>query len=261
MHSKIPVTVIVTTLNEAANLPRCLAALERFAEVVVVDSHSADGTTDIAKSLGARVEMFRWSGAYPKKRQWCLDHLALAHERVFFIDADEEVTPALCDEIAALDWRHAGYYVRGNFVVRGRELKFGLNNSKLCLFDRRLVAFPVIDDLAAPGMGEIEGHYQPVGKSRDATFGAIKAPLRHHAACDISRFRARHQAYAAWRAEVEEKLPADPRRGRRLLNAIYRRLPAKRMFFGIYYYFVKLGVLEYPHNVEIYREKCRYLGL
>ena len=44
----IPVSVIVATKDEAANIARCLAALRDFAEVIVVDSNSADETAAIA---------------------------------------------------------------------------------------------------------------------------------------------------------------------------------------------------------------------
>ena len=98
----IPVSVIITTKNEEANIARCLAALDRFAEVWVVDSESSDKTCEIAKAHGAKVKTYRWDGRYPKKRQWCLENLALAHDWVFFVDADEVVTPELVDEIAAL---------------------------------------------------------------------------------------------------------------------------------------------------------------
>lgn len=69
----IPVSVVVMTRNEAANLPHCLSALGRFAERFVVDSGSTDGTPAIAEAAGARVVPFRWDGRYPKKKQWCLD--------------------------------------------------------------------------------------------------------------------------------------------------------------------------------------------
>lgn len=162
MHDKIPVAAIVTTLNEEKNIARCLASLGRFDEVIVLDSQSTDKTLDVARSFGVTCISFAWNGQYPKKRQWALENLPLKHERVFFIDADEEATLKLCDEIAALDWAADGYFVRGRYVVNGKVLRFGLQNKKLCLFDRTKMEFPVVDDLDITGMGEIEGHYQPV---------------------------------------------------------------------------------------------------
>ncbi len=133
-------------------------------DVVVIDSGSTDDTVTIAESHGARVVPFAWNGQYPKKRQWCLDHLELAHDWVFFVDADEIVTPALADEIRRVVAApaHQGYFIEGQYVIDGKVLRFGLKNSKIVLFDRRQFSFPVISDLYISGMGEMEGHYQPL---------------------------------------------------------------------------------------------------
>ncbi len=52
------VLVIIPAYNEAENLPRVIPALRRAlpqADILVVDDHSADGTTQVARDLGARV--------------------------------------------------------------------------------------------------------------------------------------------------------------------------------------------------------------
>ena len=46
----LPVSVVVAARNEARNLPRCLQALQDFAEVYVIDSQSTDATPEIARS-------------------------------------------------------------------------------------------------------------------------------------------------------------------------------------------------------------------
>jgi rSAM/selenodomain-associated transferase 2 len=56
--SVVPVddlTVVIPTLNAATFLPKCLAALDGVAEIVVVDGGSTDGTPALAASLGARI--------------------------------------------------------------------------------------------------------------------------------------------------------------------------------------------------------------
>ena len=175
----IPVSVIVVTKNEDVQIVRCLTALAVFDEVVVVDSHSTDRTKEYAQAVDVRVVDFEWNGLYPKKRQWCLNHLDLAHDWVFFVDADEVVPRELAEEIAALDFTAAGDFVGGVYVAHNKTLKYGVRNNKLCLFDRRRVAFPVVDDLDLPGMGEIEGHYQPVLKPGcdNDTIGCLRTPL------------------------------------------------------------------------------------
>src|SRR5690606_18106359 len=137
MDDKIPLTVIVTTKNEEKKIGRCLASLSAFAKVIVVDSHSIDRTCPIAREHGVQVVSFRWDGKYPKKRQWCLETLALSYDWVFWVDADEVVTPALVKEIREIFAKkpaHAGYFVRGRYVWNGEILEHGMMNNKLCLF-------------------------------------------------------------------------------------------------------------------------------
>lgn len=262
MQNDIAVTVIVTTLNEEANLPRCLAALGRFDEVIVVDSGSQDRTLEIARQSGAKTISFVWNGQYPKKRQWCLDTLRLAHERVFFVDADEVVTQALVDEIAALDWRHAGYFVDGLYMAQGRPLKFGMRNRKLCLFDRRYLAFPVIDDLDIPGMGEIEGHYQPVLKAGAAisSIRRLRHPVHHYAFEDNEKWAARHKAYANWEVGMDARhgWPQEQSHLRRMLKFIFRRTPFKASLFLTYHFILKGGFLEGARNLDLTRRKAAY---
>ncbi|HEY1272388.1 MAG TPA: glycosyltransferase, partial [Terriglobales bacterium] len=60
--ASLPVSVIIAARNEAHNLPRCLASLDDFAEVYVIDSQSSDSTALIAQSWGASVVQFHYSG-------------------------------------------------------------------------------------------------------------------------------------------------------------------------------------------------------
>jgi cellulose synthase/poly-beta-1,6-N-acetylglucosamine synthase-like glycosyltransferase len=48
--AKIAITVVVPVKNEECNLPRCLAALSRFTEIIVVDSDSTDRTHELARA-------------------------------------------------------------------------------------------------------------------------------------------------------------------------------------------------------------------
>src|SRR5260370_24274995 len=95
----LPVSVIVPVRNEAQNLPRCLESLADVGEVYVIDSQSTDDTAAIAESHGAKVVQFYYAGGWPKKRQWAMDTLPLAHNWILLLDADEVVPPELADEI------------------------------------------------------------------------------------------------------------------------------------------------------------------
>jgi uncharacterized protein len=53
----VRISVIIPTLNEAANLPQTLACLQKSAqlEIIVADGGSQDQTSDIAQAFGAQV--------------------------------------------------------------------------------------------------------------------------------------------------------------------------------------------------------------
>src|SRR5262245_1910337 len=94
------ISICIITLNEEANLPRCLKSCADLAdEILVLDSGSTDGTEKIARSFDARWMHQDWLGYVGQKNQ----ALSLAtHPWVFSIDADEELSPELRDEIRLL---------------------------------------------------------------------------------------------------------------------------------------------------------------
>jgi len=83
------VSVILITKNEAANIRDCLESVSWADEIIVVDSGSADGTTEIARQMGAQVYSHDWPGFGPQKNR-ALDYAS--KDWVFSIDADERVT-------------------------------------------------------------------------------------------------------------------------------------------------------------------------
>lgn len=93
------ISAILITLDEATDLPDCLASLAFCDEIVVVDGGSTDGTAAIAEAAGARVVITPdWPGFGPQKQR-ALD-LATG-DWILSIDADERVTPELRAEILA----------------------------------------------------------------------------------------------------------------------------------------------------------------
>jgi glycosyltransferase involved in cell wall biosynthesis len=261
----IPVSVIVTTYNEGQNLTRCLSALKGFDEIIIVDSNSADKTKDIAVAHGARIENFTWNKKYPKKRQYCLENIQTKHDYIFFVDGDEEVTPELVVAIRGLNFITAGYFVKGQYIWRGKILKHGLQNNKLVLFDRNKIEFPVVDDLNIEGMGEMEGHYQPVLKSdhHGAKLEQINYALLHFAYEDAEEWLARHRRYAKWEAAMIRRnaYPKDPIWLREKLKFIFRRMPARGIIAFCHSYFWKCGFMDGHAGYEFAKSRAHYYSL
>lgn len=260
----IPVSVLISTRNEAGCLARCLAALSAFDDIVVIDSGSTDDTVLIAQSFGARVVPFTWNGQYPKKRQWCLDQLSLAHEWIFFVDADEVIPSVLTAEIADTLQApaHEGYFVDGLYVMGTQLLRHGLRNTKLVLFKRGAFAFPLVNDLDLPGMGEMEGHYQPVPVSQ-GTIGRLQNPMLHYAYESGEDWQSRHARYAGWEAGMNkaDAWPVDPVPLRQLMKAFFRRLPCRGVIAFVHSYIYKRGFLDGWAGFALARDRYRYYTL
>lgn len=89
-------SVIVITKNEAHCIAKCLRSVEFADEVIVLDSGSSDGTVEICRASGARVEMTDWPGFGPQKNR-ALDYAR--GDWVLSLDADETVSDSLREEI------------------------------------------------------------------------------------------------------------------------------------------------------------------
>lgn len=100
------VSVVVATLNEARRIGPCLAGLERqgapLREVIVVDSHSKDGTPALVRAVAARDSRFRLVNDPPLPAGWVGKVWALQHglgeatsDWVLGIDADTEPQPGM----------------------------------------------------------------------------------------------------------------------------------------------------------------------
>ena len=261
MH--IPVSVVITTKNEEKNIGRCLEALGGFSEIIIVDSQSTDQTCAIAQEKGVRVEQFSWNGAYPKKRQWILDNISTKHDWIFWVDADEVVTPDLKNELQTLilnNVQNAGFFVRGRYVWRGKTLRHGMMNNKIALMNRHKMMFPVVDDLGIEGMGEMEGHYQPIFKTGFAGIGQIRAPLLHYAADDEEGWHRRHKRYARWEAEMTRKdcWPVDPVPWREKLKRLIRTSPIRPWIMFAHSYVLKMGFLDGSAGFNFAAGRWRY---
>lgn len=89
----IPITIVINTLNEEANLPGCLASVRWAAEIIVVDMHSTDATAKIATDFGCRFFQHERTGYVEPARNYALAQAT--RPWVLVLDADERVSPAL----------------------------------------------------------------------------------------------------------------------------------------------------------------------
>lgn len=100
MSEPLPLSGVVITLNEADRIARCVASMRGLCEdVLVLDSGSTDGTVEIARALGARVEHRDWDG-FARQKNAAIERAR--HPWVLLLDADEWLEPEAQARLRAL---------------------------------------------------------------------------------------------------------------------------------------------------------------
>lgn len=256
MIETIPVTAIVCTRNEEANVVKCLEALRGLVrEVFVIDSESEDRTAELARAHGARVHTLDYvhEAIIPWIFQWGLDNLPIQTEWVLIMEADRVVGPDLAEELRELFRRPAidenGFYIRRIQVFRGRRIRFGGYGRKylLTLFRR---------DFAELDVKEQDTRVYVRGKT-----GRLKAPMieENFKEAEILFYLQKHLRYveAFARDELERrttgfnwKLRPSPlgTPDQRVLwmKSIYYRTPLylRAFLYYVYRYVFRLGFLD-----------------
>lgn len=93
-----PVSAYLITFNNERTLETALRSLHWVDEIVVVDSFSTDRTLEIARRYTARIEQRSWPG-FRDQYQYASEQCT--HDWALFVDADEEISPALATAMQA----------------------------------------------------------------------------------------------------------------------------------------------------------------
>ena len=130
-------TIGVLTKNEGHRIAACLQSAAFADEIVLVDSGSTDDTVAIAQRLGAKVFIHAdWQGFAVQRNRVLAQATG---DYIFFLDADEIITPALQAEIEAAVRSNARavWKIHWSVVAYGHELKHFLSQSSLERMFRR----------------------------------------------------------------------------------------------------------------------------
>lgn len=119
------VSILILTLNEQDNLPGCIQSVAWSDDIHVYDSFSTDRTAEIATASGAKLTQRKFDN-WAAHQNWGLQNLPFKHPWVFYIDADERMTPELCDAILKAVQQNSpevSYKVRRRDFFMGQWLK------------------------------------------------------------------------------------------------------------------------------------------
>lgn len=149
-----PISVVLITKNEEHNITRCITACKQLTDDIwVVDSGSIDNTIMIAQQLKAHVKSTHWQGYGATKNE---GNNTAKHDWILSIDADEELTQALIQEIKTLFNKPLSeqnvYAIKRQLVYCGKVLKHGAvsNEYRIRIFNKKHNAWnlnPVHEEL------------------------------------------------------------------------------------------------------------------
>jgi glycosyltransferase involved in cell wall biosynthesis len=250
---RLPISVIVLTFNEERNIDACLKTIVDWAgEVWVVDSGSTDRTLEIVAQYTTRITSHPFDN-YSKQRNWAQAGLALAHEWVFHIDADERVSPELLTSLRRFfaerqDQQVSGCLVRRRIEFMGRRIRHGgIYPTYHCRLFRR--------DKGQCEEREYDQHFLVEGKTT-----RLEADLIEVTASSLSSWTARHNRWAQLEAHylfaqaenspknlVAARLDGTPVERRRWLKtSVYQRAPLfwRALVYFLVRYFLRLGLLD-----------------
>jgi len=233
-------SVAIVAMDEEANIGRTLASVRWADEIVLVDSGSKDRTCDIAREHGARVIVEPWRG-FVAQKQYALD--LCTKDWILLLDADEEVEPALADEIRSVLSANptvAGFWIpRKNFFL-GRWIKHGgfYPDPKLRLVRR--------------SAGQFEERLVHEDLRVDGTTASLRHHLLHHAYPTIEDYLEHMNRYSSLGAEMAVAKGA---RGFSFLDIVVR----PRLTF-LYNYLLRLGFLDGREGLLLHMYHAQYVS-
>ncbi len=234
----IPVTAIILTYNEEANIEHALKSICGWVnEVFILDSYSTDRTLEIARKYIDKIYQHEFTH-YAEQRNWALQNLPIAQEWVLFLDADEEATIEFRDELrfklaqAELDEQIVAFSVRHRFFFLGKPLKYANLSIPHIRVVRKNKAF------WHPSEGAME---QCVVKAQARE---LKSRLLHNNRKGLSDWIRKHNWYSTEEARYCLMDPSSDEIS--FANKIENKFPLLlRPFIKfLYVYFLRLGFLD-----------------
>jgi (heptosyl)LPS beta-1,4-glucosyltransferase len=140
------ISICIACCNEEAKIEYALKSAKACSwcnELLVYDSGSTDRTVEIARKYADRIEFHKWIDYSTSKKN--MTHGAI-NDWVFILDADEEISPCLAQEIADLPGKtFCGHSVmimpRRNFLL-GKYVRSWDPDYQNRLIDRKRVYWP-----------------------------------------------------------------------------------------------------------------------
>ena len=245
------ISILILTLNEETNIGACLDALGAagdfagFDDIVVFDSLSKDKTVEIARAKGARI-VERPFDNWAAHQNWAMGNIDFKNPWVFYLDADERMTPELREEILGIARDAARpevafYCGRKNYFL-GKWIRHAMPPGMIMRFFK-------------PSKVRFERLVNPVPVI-DGPHGYLRNFFEHYNfSKGITEWFDKHNKYSLFEAMEGMKLREKPVglgalfsgdrfERRRALKELSFRLPLRPLVKFLYMYVLKLGFLD-----------------
>lgn len=242
------VSVLILVKNEEIDLPGCLLSVSWSNDIVVYDSCSIDRTKEIAASFGTRI-VERPFDNWAAHQNWGLRNISFLYPWVFYIDADERLTPEAASELQVIasnpDPHAVAYRIRRRDYFQNRQLCYVQTSSWYIRFFR-------------PEFVHYERLVNPITVV-DGPVGDLRHPLDHYPfSKGLSHWIARHNSYSSFEAQqiLQSRASQEPfslpaaflerdfNRRRFHQKELFYRLPARPLIKFLLLYILKRGFLD-----------------
>jgi glycosyltransferase involved in cell wall biosynthesis len=254
------VSILILTLNEEHNIAACLDAVSEFGDVVVLDSFSSDATCEIARSRGARVVQRRFDN-WAAHQNWAMEHIEFRNPWVFYLDADERMTPALREEILGIaadpSRRDVAYYCGRRNYFMGKWIRHAMPPGMIMRFFR-------------PDCIRFERLVNPVPVI-DGPHGYLRSMFEHYNfSKGLTEWIDKHNRYSLFEAMEGMKILRAPRPGigdlvagdrfrrRKALKDLSFRMPCRPLLKFLWMYIAKAGFLDGVAGLTYCRLQATY---
>lgn len=234
MNSPRPkISALLITYNERDNIGAVLENLAFADEIIVVDSHSTDGTIEQIKAHGNVTLILHPFENYTAQKSFAMAQAK--HDWILFLDADERLTPELKEEILNTikvdEQEIVAYYFRRTFMFKNKKLRFSgwQSDKNYRLFKKSKVAFA--SDRIVHETLIVNGNS-----------GVLKNKLIHYSYKDYEDYKQKMVRYGHMKAKEELARGASP-------NPFH--FLVKPAFKFVHHYIIRLGFLDGAKGIVI----------
>lgn len=249
-----PISAFIITKNEEHRITKALESIKDLVdEILVIDSGSTDKTAEIAKKLGAKVIHNDWPGYAAQK---AYSENMCKHNWILNIDADEELTPALREEIDSIfrDGRHEEYKAyRINFVIMHRNdtkpRLFAPANTFIRLYRKDFASFKNSMEFTTRDAVTLND-----GQKEKGNVYILKGPAYHYSGTSIEQLVSKANFYSSEQAKdmvVNGRIPSKFRVYAEFFIYFFKAFFIRRYFVFGYHGFVDSFIFAFARFLRM----------